>query len=104
MIGNLKVDVNLRDVSYTIAKLLNRTSQYLTLKRDNVVEGRSWEMAALLAQEGFNGVSTGELSSSVRIPSGVRLTFSPVLGISTKKKMYKNVITCENLKSIDSFL
>lgn len=61
-------------------------------------------MASTLAQEGFETVSTGEVLRIEPATEGITVTFGPVLGIEVKHKMYKNLITYENLESINSFL
>jgi len=104
ILRGLYVDVNLKDVSDIMCYLLMRTHSYVTLLRDNVVEGRSWEMSAVLAQEGFDGVSTGEVSVEPLATSGNHIRFSEVLGLPTKSTMYKNLISSKILKSINSFL
>uniref|UniRef100_A0A2V0RJ17 Uncharacterized protein n=1 Tax=viral metagenome TaxID=1070528 RepID=A0A2V0RJ17_9ZZZZ len=91
------IDENLRDIGEPMITLLKDYNvKYLSLKRDNVVVGRSWEMAATQALLGKQGTYSGTVeqydSSTIR--------YGHVPGLSTKRILSPNVITYENLEYV----
>jgi hypothetical protein len=89
-INNISVDVNLRDIGPELIKLLSQTKyNFVSLKRNVIVEGRSWEMAAVHALHNVNGVFSGTV---IKVTDG-KSYFGEVPAVTMKSKIYKNLIT-----------
>ena len=65
---------------------------YLSLKNDNLVVGRSWEMAASKALNDVNGVFSGTLDYT---KTG-DFMYGHVPEINLKRTLYPNLITAHN--------
>lgn len=64
--ANVYIDENIKDVGKALLdELSSENDLYVSLKRDNVVEGRSWEMAAHSAFNGINDVFSGTVDRDV---------------------------------------
>ena len=60
--NGINIDINLRDIGAPIISMLKRHNvKYMSLMRDNVVEGRSWEMAVSMSLLMNSGVYSGEV-------------------------------------------
>uniref|UniRef100_A0A2V0RJW0 Uncharacterized protein n=1 Tax=viral metagenome TaxID=1070528 RepID=A0A2V0RJW0_9ZZZZ len=89
MMNGVAFDTNLRDVGEAITRMLRDYGiTHVSLKRDNVVEGRSWEMGAAKSLLGIEDTSTGTV---LLYEPNERVTFGPVLGIPTKRYMITNL-------------
>jgi hypothetical protein len=96
------IDVNLRDVSLAMASLIGGNFNYATLKRDNVVEGRSWEMGAALCLHNIKAMATGVVESFETFKGGKIIHFGPVPGIKVKRTMTINLLTNEEIPRLVS--
>lgn len=95
--GSLFVDNNLRNMGSHITSLLQDNGvKFISLRRDNIVEGRSWEMAAAHAIRDRVGVYSGTVDSYV---DGV-ITFGPVPGVAVKKTLSIDLKTSENVRML----
>jgi len=93
-IGRLNVDTNLSDVSINIMNLLTDEGvKFVSLLRDNLVEGRSWEMAASRALLNKGGVYSGTLLAY----ENERMYYGSVPGITIKRIINENTITNEEV-------
>lgn len=87
----IHIDSNLRDVSENILHFLKDNDVlFVSLKRNNVVEGRSWEMAAVHGVLGNRGVFTGTLHEYLPKDSAI---FGGVPGVDVKRKLSNLLIT-----------
>jgi len=92
--GNLRVDENLRDVgSHFLAFASKFQPMYLSLMRDNVVEGRSWEMAAAQALLGDEGIYSGTVDGY----TGSRVYYGAVPAVETKRILAPHLITAYDI-------
>lgn len=90
------VDKNLRTAENLIMSLIKSSGhRYLSLGYNNVVVGRSWEMAAVNAILNNDGVFSGTLSE---IRGGVA-HYGPVPGVNLKRSLDKNLITVDEKSS-----
>jgi hypothetical protein len=97
-INGVDVDENIKDVgTEVIEAMIANNLRYISLRRNVIVEGRSWEMAAAMAIMGVRGVYSGEIVKYVHPNS---FLFGPVPAIDIKRKIVKNLITYENLPMI----
>lgn len=92
------MDSNLKDSSATIRKMLKDFGvDYVSLARDNIVEGRSWEMAVSQALLNYDGVYSGTLESY----NDTKVVYGPVPGLDVKRKMINSkLITSKELKVV----
>jgi len=89
-LNGIHVDSNLRDFSHKMVEIVKHFGyKYVSLKRNNVVEGRSWEMAAIHALMKMEGIYTGEIKSFDK----KSVTFGAVLGVDVKRRLSKNIIS-----------
>jgi len=85
--GGVFVDVNLRDVEPHMLKMV-RKNTYISLKNDNYVTGRSWEMAGYMALHGVKGevfsgtVEPIQTTNTATVPSVTIVKFGAVPGRS----------------------
>jgi hypothetical protein len=91
-VGNMFVDANLRDVEPHMVELLSK-HKFISLKNDNLVTGRSWEMAGYMAAHNSRGVYSG----TVEIENG-SVKFGDVPGVDIKRKLYGGLITNKNFE------
>lgn len=101
-LGSLHVDLNLKDVSLSMASLISETFKYASLGRDNVVEGRSWEMGAVLCLHGVDAIATGIVESFEKSNKGLIIHFGPVPGTKVKEKMTIDLLTNEEIPRLVS--
>lgn len=74
----------IRDVSSTMKMLLTRLGvSNVIIESEYEIEGRSWEMACVMAAVGHSGVYSGIVSGI----DGAKITFGPIAGLSTKRKL-----------------
>lgn len=92
---DVKVDSNLRDVGIQLLNFLkDENITYVTLKNNNVVEGKSWEMAAVEASIG----NVGTYSGTVEEYDGEMVTYGEVPGLHIKRKLDSNVKSVKDIK------
>lgn len=88
------IDNNLKHVGDPIMALLHHYAvRYVSLLRDNIVEGRSWEMAACKSLLNDAGVYSG----TVKQFSNGRIEYGIVPGIDIKRLVFGNVITANDV-------
>uniref|UniRef100_A0A2V0RAY9 Uncharacterized protein n=1 Tax=viral metagenome TaxID=1070528 RepID=A0A2V0RAY9_9ZZZZ len=96
--GSIHVDHNLRDVSDDMIRLLtDHDVKYVSLLRDNVVEGNSWEMSAAQSLHNVPGVYSGTIIEYIPNKS---ITYGEVPGLQEKGRIYKELISSKNIKSL----
>lgn len=89
------IDKNLRDIGIHITKLLiDYGVRFVSLRRNNVIIGRSWEMAAA---QGLLG-DTGTYSGTVEEYNSSTIRYGNVPGLSVKRILSPNVVTFEQLE------
>lgn len=90
MVHTLNVDVNLREIGNEMVNLLSHKGyNYVSLRRNNIVEGRSWEMAAAMSLFDEMGVYSGTVESV----SDSKIEFGPVPGVPIKRLLYNKLKT-----------
>lgn len=95
VLHNVCVDENIKNVGKAILKLISAFGYaYLSLKNDNLIEGRSWEMAAAKAIIGEPGTYTGTVEA---FDANV-ITYGPVPGMNIKLKMSSNLVSSSIVK------
>jgi len=88
--GGIYFDKNLKDKGMSIVDFLSdRGVRYASLQRDNTVEGRSWEMAAVLSMCNIKRIASG----TVNFYDGKIIRFGAVPGLQIKAKLVENLIT-----------
>lgn len=94
----LMVDTNLKNVGSDVIKLLlDHGITYISLKNDNIVEGRSWEMAAATRVLNKEGAYSGEVSHYKR---GSHISFGYVPALNVKTSLIKGLKTSHDLPYI----
>lgn len=92
---NVDVDSNLKECGADVLTFLNDMGvRFITLGRDNVVEGRSWEMSVVEAALGGSGVYSG----TVERYSIDEIVYGHVPGLAIKKQINPNVISAYDIK------
>lgn len=95
--GNHMFDSNLKDVGTELLTILSKYApSYVSLRRNNIIEGRSWEMAAIHGFLGVPGIYSGVINHIHRN----RIHFGPVMGVGVKREL-GNFLTYENIPSVD---
>jgi hypothetical protein len=94
----VSVDTGISDISAKVALFLKDYGiRYVTLARDVLVEGNSWEMAAVMAVLAKPGAYSGTVVDYVK---NERVTFGPVPGLRAKRKLATNLITMNEIPTI----
>uniref|UniRef100_A0A2V0RJ69 Uncharacterized protein n=1 Tax=viral metagenome TaxID=1070528 RepID=A0A2V0RJ69_9ZZZZ len=89
--GVIRIDENLRNIGDDILNMMiDNNLKYASLKNNNVVEGRSWEMAAAKSMLNEKGVYSGEV---IGYDAAHGPTYGKVPAIHVKRQVYKNVIS-----------
>lgn len=85
-LNGIMVDVNLRNMGLEIARLLSDENfTHLSLKRNNVVEGRSWEMSVTKSILDEKGMYSGVLQAYDGLDN---IEYGAVPAIDIKRKLY----------------
>lgn len=93
-VNELMIDENVKEAGATIcAMVLHHGYDFISLKRNVPIEGRSWEMSAYKALTNEPGIFSGTVSLN---PDGV-IHFGDVPGKDIKLKVNKNVIFANTL-------
>jgi hypothetical protein len=88
--NGLYVDANLKDVRPHMIRLLKSHGvEYLSLKRDNTVEGSSWEMACAMSLNGYDDLFSGVITNI----TPHKISFGSVPAIHYKKKLRNDLKT-----------
>lgn len=94
-LNGLLVDENLRDVGTDISTILRSNGiKYLSLLNDFKVEGRSWEMGAVMRLMNREGVYSGSVEN---YDHSKLVEFSIVPGIKQKRQLIKDLKTYEDV-------
>lgn len=97
MYKGLNIDRNLKDFGDNILDLMQKKGvNYISLGRDNVVEGRSWEMAAAHAAYGAKGLYSGTVESY----QDNKVKFGAVPGLRQKEKLSKELKTVYDIPEL----
>jgi hypothetical protein len=87
-VNGISVDVNIRDVGETIAKLILKAGYTcVSLKRKIPISGRSWELAAYKALRGVKGVYSGTINED----NDGNVAVIGVPGMNLKQQVNENV-------------
>jgi hypothetical protein len=97
MVNGVYFDVNLLDVNPLIADILfDFGVRFVSVLRNNRIEGRSWEMSAVCSILGLNGAFSGTVVSKEKD----MITFGLVPGLRTKRTLVDNLISSNELPYI----
>jgi hypothetical protein len=89
--AGINVDVNILDVGEFLGQFLTESGfTHVSLLRDVIVEGNSWEMSAVHGALGFNGIYSGSIKDYVL---NEYIEFDHVPGLSEKRKLSKSLVT-----------
>lgn len=92
------IDVNIRDVGVDIINAFHDFGiRYVSLRRNVIVEGRSWEMSAAMALLNEEGVYSGVVDM-YKPPR--HFSFGAVPAVDVKRKLFRKLITYIELPRI----
>jgi hypothetical protein len=98
--GGYGVKWPLTDISRDMLDLCVRLSVRFSTICDEIVVGRSWEMAAIMWLLGRAGVYTGTVDKVSYSKDVATVWFGPVNGVGHKKLMAPSLVTCVELPSV----
>lgn len=92
--GNVYFDTNIKDVGGHMVQIFEHYGiSHVSLLRNVIVEGRSWEMAAMQCIMGRSGVFSGIIED---VKHG-KVMYGAVPGLKIKKMLFEKLITYKEI-------
>jgi hypothetical protein len=94
------IDPKFRDVTHAMHELLTYIPSTITKSDDVVINGSSWEMAAVMSLCRKPGVYTGTVEKVEIMPESILVTFGAVPYVYIKDDLSNNLKTSKHIDKI----